>query len=164
MIDKRLFNVNSLLCLGLDKADEMLSWGFKDQCYDSLRTLPPSVQVCLLDIPLHLWLELSRELLFSYSRHSSGVSTVRLRAVSWLCWSPLTTVALVLSCLILVTSVSTRVSVLILIKSRWGVFARFQRSKLGHFQDASTECASLPARHDWQMSLQCKLASAFCAR
>ena len=47
MIGKGHFRVDNLLTFVLDKADEMLSRGFKDQIYDIVKALPPNIQVCL---------------------------------------------------------------------------------------------------------------------
>ncbi|KAJ2772217.1 translation initiation factor eIF4A, partial [Coemansia nantahalensis] len=48
MIERRIFNTDSLKVFTLDEADEMLSQGFKDKIYDIFQLLPPTVQVVLL--------------------------------------------------------------------------------------------------------------------
>jgi translation initiation factor 4A len=47
LISRRHLRIHDLLTFVLDEADEMLSYGFKDQIYNIFKTLPPNVQVCL---------------------------------------------------------------------------------------------------------------------
>jgi len=47
MIESGSLGAASLRCFVLDEADEMLSFGFKEQIYKIFKTLHPEVQVCL---------------------------------------------------------------------------------------------------------------------
>jgi len=47
MICKGHLRVADVFAFVLDEADEMLAYGFKDQIYSILQTLPPTVQICL---------------------------------------------------------------------------------------------------------------------
>mmetsp|Transcript_4149 Transcript_4149/g.12116 ORF Transcript_4149/g.12116 Transcript_4149/m.12116 type:complete len:395 (-) Transcript_4149:222-1406(-) len=52
MIQKGALGIASLKVLILDEADEMLSYGFKDQIYSVFKILHPEVQVCLFSATL----------------------------------------------------------------------------------------------------------------
>mmetsp|Transcript_7361 Transcript_7361/g.12371 ORF Transcript_7361/g.12371 Transcript_7361/m.12371 type:complete len:417 (-) Transcript_7361:327-1577(-) len=54
MIQRHALKLNHLRHFILDEADEMLSFGFKDQIYNIFKYLPESVQVCLFSATLPL--------------------------------------------------------------------------------------------------------------
>ena len=57
MLNRKLINTNTLKIMILDEADEMLSFGFKEQIYDIFQFMPSNIQVALFSATMPSELE-----------------------------------------------------------------------------------------------------------